>query len=99
MPTSTEVFADVAARFGGVDPHDPDAVRQWYETKMPTLPPEQIDEILDELLQKEGTGAHSLPRCYPPSAPLPTLDEAPPAPLPLFFVAFLRNLLALLRKG
>ena len=65
MPTSTEVFADVAARFGGVDPHDPDAVRQWYETKMPTLPPEQIDEILDELLQKEGTGAHSLPRCYP----------------------------------
>ncbi len=99
MPTSTEVFADVAARFGDVDPQDPDAVRQWYETKIPTLPPAQIDEILDELLQKEGTGAHSLPRTYPPAAPPPTLDEAPPAPLPLFFVVFLRNLLALLRRG
>lgn len=80
MPTSTEVFADVAARFGGVDPHDPDAVRQWYETKMPTLPPEQIDEILDELLQKEGTGAHSLPRCYPPRLPFQPWTRHRPHP-------------------
>lgn len=83
MPTSTRVFAQVAARYGGVDPADMDAVREWYEKELPSLPGEQIEEVLSELLTNEGveTGPEP-PRQYPEAAPPPTLDESPPVAEP-----------------
>ena len=47
MPTPTHFFHDIAARYGNVDPGDPEAVRHWFTEVLPTLPPETIEEILE----------------------------------------------------
>jgi len=98
MPTPTYVFAELAAKYGGVDVGDMEAVQQWYEETLPSLPPEKIEEILDELLSREGLRSEDDgPRVYPKAAPLPTLDQAAPVPLPLLAAGwreFLRRLLA-----
>jgi hypothetical protein len=97
MPTLTYVFAEVAAKYGGVDAGDMEAVQQWYEETLPSLPPQKIEEILDELLSREGLRSEGDgPRVYPKTAPLPTLDQAAPVPLPLLaggWRKFLRRLL------
>ena len=97
MPTSTYVFAEVAAKYGGVDAGDMEAVQQWYEETLPSLPPQKIEEILGELLSREGLRSEGDgPRVYPKTAPLPTLDQAAPVPLPLLaggWRKFLRRLL------
>jgi hypothetical protein len=97
MPTPTYVFAEVAARYGGVDAGDLEAVQHWYEETLPSLPPEKIEEILDELMGREGLRSEGDgPRVYPKAAPLPTLDQAAPVPLPLLaggWREFLRRLL------
>jgi len=97
MPTPTNVFAEVAAKYGGVGAGDMEAVQRWYEETLPSLPPQKIEEILDELLRREGLRSEGdRPRVYPKTAPLPTLDQAAPVPLPLLaggWREFLRRLL------
>jgi hypothetical protein len=97
MPTPTYVFAEEAARYGGVDAGDMEAVQHWYEETLPSLPPQKIEEILDELMGREGLRSEGDgPRVYPKAAPLPTLDQAAPVPLPLLaggWREFLRRLL------
>ena len=97
MPTPTHVFAEVAAKNGGVDAGDMEAVQRWYEETLPALPAEKIEEILDGLLSREGLRSEGDgPRVYPKAAPLPTLDQAAPVPLPLLAAGwreFLRRLL------
>jgi hypothetical protein len=99
MTTPTYVFAEMAAKYGGVDAGDVEAVQRWYEETLPSLPAEKIEEILDELRAGERHEAKGeCPRVYPKTAPLPTLDQAAPVPLPLltagwreFFRRFLRR--------
>ena len=97
MPTPISVFTEVAARHGGVDPEDMEAVQLWYEETLPTLPAASIEEVLEELVRgQEVSGSARSPRVYPDRAPLPTLDQAPPVPLPLLAAGwrvFLRRLL------
>ena len=83
MPTPTRAFLDVAARHG-IDPSDVHAVQEWYTEVLPTLPAEQIEGILEELLQRDAT-VEDRPeeRCYPQHAPLPSLDDSPPAQIPV----------------
>ena len=83
MPTPTQAFLDMAARHG-IDPSDPEAVQHWYTVVLPTLPVEQIEEILEELLGRNAT-TEDRPesRCYPKGASLPPLDGSPPTPTPL----------------
>ena len=79
MPTPTRVFAQVAARYGGVDPGDMEAVRDWYEKELQGLSAEQIEAVLSELLSDEGVEAGpEPPPQYPEAVPPPTLDESPP---------------------
>ena len=97
MPTPTHIFAELAATYGGVDPTDMEAVQRFYEEMLPTLPAETIEEVLEELVTREGIeGEAPCARTYPKSAPLPTLDQAPEVPLPLLAAGwrvFLRRLL------
>ena len=103
MPTPIRVFCEVAAAHGGVDPSDIESVQRWYEVTLPTLPTEIIEEILEELLEGEGlSDPGEGARVYPEKAPLPTLDQAPPVPLPLLAAGwrvFLRRLLTRHRTG
>jgi len=102
VPTPTQAFAEVAARYG-VDPSDQEAVQQWFLEDLPELPTEQIEEILEDLLASHGTGEVSTDtRCYPERAPLPTLDSSPPVQTPLFAARWgqiLRLLLARLPRN
>jgi hypothetical protein len=97
MPTPTRVFAELAEKHGGVDLNDMPAVQRWYEEVLPTLPPEVIEEILEELLSGEGLeDVEAGGQVYPADAPLPRLDEAPPVAPPLLAAGlreFIRRLL------
>ena len=99
MPTPTYVFAQVAAKYGGVDAGDMEAVQHWYEETLPSLSLKKIHEVLDELLSREGlrSGGDG-PRVYPKTAPLPTLDQAAPVPLPLLAAGWREFLRRLLRR-
>ena len=99
MPTPTYVFAQVAAKYGGVDAGDMEAVQHWYEETLPSLSLKKIHEVLDELLSREGlrSGGDG-PRVYPKAAPLPTLDQAAPVPLPLLAAGWREFLRRLLRR-
>jgi hypothetical protein len=98
MPTPTRVFAEVAARHGGVNPRDAGAVLEWYEKTLPTLPGAQAEAILEELLEQEGLEEeHEAPRRYPDRAAVPALDEALPAREPML-AALWWALLARLRR-
>jgi hypothetical protein len=84
MPTPTRTFHDIAARFGKVDPNDPEAVRHWFTEVLPTLPPDTIEEILEALLGEDAaTDDKPTPRSYPQGVPLPSLSASPAAPIPL----------------
>ena len=99
MPTPTYVFAEVAAKYGGVDAGDMEAVQRWYEETLPSLPAEEIEEILDGLLCREGLRSEGDgTRVYPKTAPLPTLDQAAPVPLPLLAAGWREFLRRLLRR-
>jgi len=94
MPTPTDVFVEIAATYGGVDPEDLMAVQMWYQDDLPQLPEETINEILDRLLTGKALApmrAHS--RSHPENAPLPRLDASPPAGVP-----FAAEWLAVLRR-
>jgi hypothetical protein len=101
MPTPTHVFAEVAARHGGVDPRNAQAVQDWYEKTLPTLPGPQAEAILEELLTREGLEEeHEGPRRYPDRAAVPALDDAPPAREPMLAAVWwmLRDRLRRLRQ-
>jgi hypothetical protein len=79
MPTPTRVFHDVAARYGKVDPSDAEALERWFTEVLPTLPKEQIEEILEELLAHDGSQApRTESHSYPQNVPLPSLEDSPP---------------------
>ena len=85
MPTPVKAFTQLAARLGGVDPDDHDAVVRWFSEELPKLPPETIRECLETLLAQDGHADEDAPDvapCYPPEAPLPSLKDAPPARAP-----------------
>ena len=84
MPTPIRVFAEIAATYGNVKPDDADAVQKWFIETLPSLKPEQIDEILEALFRHDGGEAiPSGEKSYPVGVPLPTLKDSPPATLPL----------------
>ena len=83
MPTPTGAFLDVAARYGQIDPADIEAVQHWFSEVLPTLPPDTIEEVLEELLHHDGASdGKAAARAYPKGAPLPSLSSSPPAPFP-----------------
>lgn len=99
MPTPSHVFARVAARIGGVDATDSEAVQRWYMETLPWLSPGVIDEVLRELHDADGTPAtKSLEPSYPLEAPLPTLDESPEARIPGWWFELRGRLRRLLRR-
>ena len=84
MPTPTRSFFDVAAQYGNVDPSDPEAVHDWYTDVLPNLPPETVEEILEILVEGEGTSAEGeTTRSYPKGVPLPSLSASPAVQIPL----------------
>ena len=84
MPTPTTSFLEIAARYGGIDASDAAAVQRWYTEVLPTLPPETIREILDNLLTSEGADrGQETVRSYPSDVPLPSLSSSPPVLTPL----------------
>lgn len=83
MPTPIGAFVAIAVRYGEVDPTNIEAVQHWFSEVLPTLPPDAIEEILEELLRHDGTSDdHSPAKVYPKGAPLPSLSSSPPAPFP-----------------
>ena len=53
MPTPMYVYAEIAARFG-INPDNEDAVGDFYEDQLQHYPIEVKQEILDELLARDG---------------------------------------------
>ncbi len=90
MPTPVEAFARIAAEHGGIDPNDAEAVQSWYVETLPTLPPERIEALLEDLLGREGDATdRALRPSYPHGAPLPGLETSPPVRLPLLAAGWL----------
>ena len=84
MPTPIKAFLDVAEKHG-IDPTDLEAVQHWFSEVLPTLPVEQINDIIEELLAHDATNAEApLDRSYPDKVRLPSLGDSPPASSPLF---------------
>jgi hypothetical protein len=96
LPTPIQVFAEIAARHGGVETRDIEAVRRWYSETLPTLSPEVIGEVLEELLEGEDEPYEAgFPRDYPTRVKVPTLRNATLAPTPrlaLGWIVFLRRM-------
>ena len=83
MPTPIQAFLNVAEKHG-IDPSDLEAVQHWFSEVLPTLPVEQINNIIEELLAHDATAAGTpSKRCYPEKSRLPSLEESPPATTPL----------------
>ena len=104
MPTPTTAFADAAAKYGDVDPDDIEAVQTWFAEELPTLSPDIIEQVLRDLLARDGSAAErEIIPVYPERAPLPSLGSSPAATTPLLaedWRRLLRRLLARLgRRG
>jgi predicted RNA-binding protein Jag len=72
-------FAEVAARFGSIDPEDESQVQRFFEDEAPALPPTEQAEILDALLELEGTALAPLKDRKPASGPSEILLEDSPS--------------------
>ncbi|MBW2509249.1 MAG: hypothetical protein JRE81_11505 [Deltaproteobacteria bacterium] len=84
MPTPTAAFADAAAKYGDVDPEDIEAVQKWFVEELPTLSPETIERIFENLLARDGDSeSRQMVPVYPDQAPLPSLSSSPPIASPL----------------
>jgi hypothetical protein len=84
MPTPTTAFADVAAKYGGVDPENIEAVQDWFIEELPTLPVDVIEKVVHDLLVRDGTAAErEIIPVYPERAPLPSLRSSPAVAPPL----------------
>lgn len=100
MPTPIRAFRDVAAEYGDIDPGDTEAVQHWFSEVLPTLSPTTIEEILEALLEHDGTGDdRSAAPAYPRDVPLPSLSSCPPAEIPLFAAGWREILIKLTRRG
>ena len=102
MPTPTTAFADAAAKYGGVDPDDIEAVQRWFAEELPTLSIQIIEQVIRDLLAQDGavSGREIIP-VYPERAPLPSLGASPAVSTPLLaedWRRLLRRALARLRK-
>ena len=85
MPTPTTAFADAAAKYGGVDPDDIEAVQRWFAEELPTLSVDIIEKVLRDLLAQDGAvGDRELTPVYPERAPLPSLGASPAVTSPPF---------------
>jgi hypothetical protein len=102
MPTPTTAFADAAAKYGGVDPDDIEAVQSWFAEELPTLSVDIIEKVLRDLLAQDGAvGDREVIPVYPERAPLPSLGASPAVGTPLLaedWRRLLRRALARLRK-
>ena len=84
MPTPTASFLEIAARYGNVDPEDIEAVQHWFTEVLPSLPPETIEGILEDLLASDRADQDKdTARSYPRDVPLPSLSSSPREPVPL----------------
>lgn len=91
---------EIAARHSDVDANDLKAVQQWYMEVLPTLPHGTINEIFEELLDKDGTVADErIEPAYPKDVPLPSLSASPPAPVPMLAVGINQLLRKLVRRS
>jgi hypothetical protein len=102
MPTPTTAFTDAAAKYGGVDPDDIEAVQSWFAEELPTLSVDIIENVLRDLLAQDGavSGREIVP-VYPERAPLPSLGASPAVTTPLLaedWKRLLRRALARLRR-
>ena len=102
MPTPTTAFADAAAKYGGVDPDDIEAVQSWFAEELPTLSIQIIEQVIRDLLAQDGavSGREIIP-VYPERAPLPSLGASPAVTTPLLaedWRRLLRRALARLRR-
>ena len=98
MPTPTQYFADVAAKYGNIDPQDSEAVERWFSETLPTMPKAQIETVLEDLLGRDGhESTRDDIRTYPSGIPLPALSTAPHAPIPLLAGDW-KNFLSRLRQ-
>ena len=53
MPTPLHVFNEIAARYGA-NPHDRRSVRSFYNEAFLKLPLAEQEEIVDELIARDG---------------------------------------------
>ena len=98
MPTPITAFADAAAKYGDIDPNDIEAVQNWFAEELPKLPVLTIEQVLHDLLERDGTAAErEIVPMYPKRAPLPSLRSSPPA-LPPLLAEQWRTLLGRLSK-
>jgi hypothetical protein len=94
MATAYQFFAELAARYGGVDRTDPEAVTAFYRDVIQTLPVKTIEQILDELLECEmESNMEEIEPWYPAPVALPRLRHSPSLPPP-FWLGGWRRLMA-----
>lgn len=102
MPTPATAFADAAAKYGDVDAGDIEAVQNWFTEVLPTLPPEVIEQVLHDLLERDGEiPERTVIPVYPKRAPLPSLGSSPHVDAPFFaepWSRLLRSIASRLRK-
>jgi len=99
MPTPTTAFADAAAKYGGVDPDDIEAVQRWFAEDLPKLPIGTIEQVLHDLLERDGAlDDREIVPVYPTRAPLPSLGSSPQAASPLHAEEWRRVIARLLSR-
>ena len=99
MPTPITAFADAAAKYGGIDPDDIEAVQAWFSDELPKLPVDTLGQVLHDLLERDGTEAErEIVPIYPKRVPLPSLGSSPPALPPLLAEQWRTLLGRLLRR-
>ena len=99
MPTPITAFADAAAKYGDIDPNDIEAVQKWFAEELRKLPVDKIEQVLHDLLERDGTAAErEIVPTYPKRVPLPSLASSPPALPPLLAEQWRTLLGRLLRR-
>lgn len=80
MPTPVRFFAEVAQKWGNIDPKDYQAVETWYLKELPKLPKKNLNAILDELTQFNNEKSIKPNKIvYPSDVPYPLMKDMIPA--------------------
>jgi hypothetical protein len=79
MPTPMRAFYNVAKRYIKVDPDNYGRITHFFGSVLPTLGPEIISKVYEELLGLCGTKMENLPikRTYETDVEIPKLSESP----------------------